>query len=318
MRVGKIILAISITMILLLNVSVMANDKTVSLNTETEGKSEKTWTESWEDEKFEDFGDGVESGMWWCLSPKSRCYTKMRKRFVKRYETFKTWFIKYAAGMIPAHIAMTSTTEAPAGPHQCSPDKKLKECGLMGTKYLMAKQCNVNICDPEAAIWCSAHMANKRRLAAFKKYPELKMAPARDQYFIGGMTGGIGPIASLIILKSGALKTISDGKGGKKLRFESPLDRIFFWLKSPRQKPTSLIEAVENSRLTQKKIGYRIGRGYAVDQHLRWFYGVKEFDEMPRGEFKLIKRPKHLPEYPGDERHGKCKDHFSEMIKHKP
>jgi len=259
---------------------------------------------------------GIVAGKGWCLNDSSKCSKSIPKRLARRMDEYGPWFEQYAGGLIPAHIAMTSITEAPEGPAQCSPDKKLKECGLLGIKYTQADKCNINVCDPEASIWCAAMGGNARRIAMLKKYPDLKMAPAKDQYLIAGLAGGVGQIAISLIKKSGALNVVGTN-GNKQLKYDSPYKRLLTWFSNVKNS-----NGVENNliygRLTAYKVGFRISRGEAVMQHLQTYYNVSSFDEMPHGEFKIIERPDHLPTYPGHSKHGQCKKYFAGMLKHKP
>lgn len=259
--------------------------------------------------------NGIIAGKGWCLHESSKCSKSIPKRLARRMDEYGEWFEQYAGGLIPAHIAMTSITEAPEGPAQCSPDKQLKECGLLGIKYTQARDCNINVCDPEASIWCAARGGNARRIAMLKKYPQLKLAPPKDQYLIAGMAGGIGNLAITLIKKSGALDTIGSN-GTEKLKYDSPYNRLLTWFGNSKKSQD------ENNtlygRLTAYKVGFRISRGQAVMQHLMDYYGVDSFDDLPYGEFKIIPRSDHFAEYPGNSKHGKCEKYFKQMLKHKP
>jgi len=301
----------------------------VELVPESQVKSNTSWDKHWEAKEsgeFKSSAEGVSAGTAWCLWPNSKCSTGIPKRLDKRMDVYGEWFREYAEGLIPEHIALTSTTEAPEGPGQCSPDTKLKECGLMGIKWTQAKACDVNVCNPEAAIACAAKGGNARRMAVLKKYPQLKHAPAFDQYVIGGLAGGIGGLATVIIKKSGALSVKADGA----LVYEHPYRRILVWVGSPKQKPTALVDKIQMGRITSYKMGLRVSRAYAALQivmsHLGLIteyeksYGKKAFEKVAdafekiqRGPYKEVEIPDYLPKYPGDSLHGKCKK-FPGMI----
>jgi len=282
-----------------------------------EEKTKQEWTQLWEDkknpEKFKSVTDGVIDGKGWCLNPKNKCYDGIRKRLRARYDTYEKWFEQYSSGMIPAHVALTSTTEAPAGPSQCSPDPKLRECGILGLKMLDAKECDINVASPEASIWCFSYLATKRRIAANKLYENLDMAPKYDQYIIGGISGGIGQLAKYIIDKSGALDTIGTD-GSTKLKYPSPYERILTWLKHySSKKPKTMMDMIFAGRISDYKVGLRVARFHAVMEIIKEFYKVDTVNDINYPELILIDRPKNLPTFPGNNLHGNFKK-FPDML----
>jgi len=282
---------------------------------------QKSWDNAWEDkvepDKFKSVAEGVYDGKGWCLNPKNKCYNGVRNRLKTRYSDYKEWFEDYASGMVPVHVALTSTTEAPAGPEQCSPDAKLRECGILGIKMMDAKECDINVCSPEASIWCFSYLATKRRMAAVKIYENLYMAPNYDQYVIGGISGGIGQLAKYIVDKSGALDVVGTD-GSTKLKYDSPYKRILTWLSHySSKKPKTMMDLIFSGRITDYKVGLRVARFHAVMEIVREFYGVETVDDIPYRKLLLTERPQHLPGYPGEALHGKCKK-FSEMLGERP
>jgi len=254
--------------------------------------------------------DGLKNGQKWCTSPKARCYKAIRVRTQKRMDEYGPWFIKYSGGRLPEHIAMISSTESPVGPAQCSPDKVLEECGLMGTKESMAEKCDVNVADPEASIWCSSYMANKRMLKLVEKYPQLKQSP-RDWYMLSGLVGSMGTMAMIMIKDSHSLDVKADGT----LKHKSPHGRIMNWLKwIHKYQPENIGKLLVYARFKEHKIGFKLGRQVAVLK-------IIEGEYYPDGiTFKtpvLIPRPEHLPAFPGKKLHGRF-DKFPDMVKHKP
>jgi len=257
--------------------------------------------------KYASMGDGVRDGKGWCMHPSSRCYDGIRNRLKKRYSEYKDWFEKYSGGYLPAHIALTSCTEAPAGATQCSPDLKLRECGIMGLKLIDAQQCDINVADPEASIWCASYLQNKRMLAFYEKYPQVKNVKSPSQRYMLAVTGGgVGQIFFNIIEHS------------KAFNYERPFDRILEWMSRPEgKKPSKFNEDVSKNRVSAYKIGFRVGRTPAVMGIAREFYGVKSVDDLPFKEPVLIPRPEHLPKFPGVSLHGNFKK-FKEMTERKP
>jgi len=254
--------------------------------------------------------DGLVNGMKWCMNSKSKCYRAIRNRLEKRYEMYKAWWDKYSGARKPRHQALTSCTEAPVGPAQCSPDKSLEECGLMGIKESQAEACNVNVCDPESSIWCAGYFANKRMLKVAEKYPAIMQAP-RDWYMITGFIGGLGTMGYILVKDSGAASTNDDGT----LRYKSPYNRVVTWLKWVHAyKPENIGKMMVYGRFKEEKLGFRVGRTKAVLDIIEEYHpdGLT-FNSMP----VLIPRPPHLPKFPGKYLHGKC-DKFPEMLKRKP
>ena len=257
--------------------------------------------------KYASMGDGVREGKGWCMHKESRCYEGIRSRLKKRYETYKDWFEKYSGGYLPAHIALTSCTEAPAGATQCSPDLKLRECGIMGLKLLDAKECDINVADPEASIWCASYLQNKRILSFYERYPQVKNVKSPSQrYMLAVAGGGMGQVLFNVIEHS------------KAFNYDKPFDRVLEWMSRPeRRKPSEFNEGVNANRVSAYKIGLRAGRHVAVLEILKEFYGVKSVDDLPFKEPVLIPRPEHLPRFPGVSLHGDFKK-FKEMTERKP
>lgn len=253
--------------------------------------------------------DGLINGMKWCMNPKSKCYHGIRARLEKRYKMYKAWWDKYSGARKPRHQALTSCTEAPVGPAQCSPDKSLEECGLMGIKESQAEACNVNVCDPESSIWCAGYFANKRMLKVAEKYPAIMQAP-RDWYMISGFIGGLGTMGYILVKDSGAVSTNDDGT----LRYKSPYNRVVTWLKWVHAyKPENIGKMMVYGRFKEEKLGFRVGRVKAVLDIVEEYHA----DGLTFSTPVLIPRPTYLPEFPGMSAHGKC-DKFPEMLKRVP
>ena len=253
---------------------------------------------------------GLVNGLKWCVNPKSKCGKGIRKRTAKRMDEYGPWFRKYSGARLPEHMAMISATESPVGPAQCSPDKVLEECGLLGVKEDMAEKCDVNVADPEASIWCASYMANKRMLKLAEKYPQIKQSP-RSWYMLSGLVGSMGTMAMIMIKDSHALDVNDDGT----LKYKSPHNRVMNWLKwIHKYKPENIGKLLVYARFKEHKIGFKIGRQVAV-------LSILEGDYYPDGiTFNtpvLIPRPVHLPEFPGRKLHGKF-DKFPDMVKRMP
>lgn len=257
-----------------------------------------------------DVAYGLKNGLKWCVSEKSKCGKGIRKRTAKRMAEYGPWFGKYSGGRLKEHQALISACEAPVGPAQCSPDKVLEECGLLGIKETMAETCNVNVADPEASIWCASYMANKRMIRLAEKYPQLKQSP-RDWYMLSGLVGSMGTMAMIMIKDSHALDVKADGT----LKHKSPHGRIMNWLKwIHKYQPENIGKMMVYARFKEHKIGFKLGRQVAVLK-------IIEGEYYPDGiTFKtpvLIPRPEHLPAFPGKKLHGRF-DKFPDMVKHKP
>lgn len=266
-------------------------------------KSKKTW-DVWDKEKYGSMADGIRDGMGWCMNPENKCYSGIRNRLKKRASEYSEWFGKYAGGYLPYHFALTSATEAPAGPHQCSPDLKLKECGIMGLKMLDAMECDIDVCDPEASIWCAGWQRNKAMIAFEEKYPQVKQAPRYDRYVLSIAGGGVGQVWYNAIEHSGALDI--DPKTGK-LKYEKPLQRVLDYMSLPsKRQHQKFVDSMSGNRVTAYKIGLRAGRHIAVMKIVAEAYGVS-VDELPYRDPMVIERPEHLPKFPGVKKHGKCK-----------
>lgn len=293
------------------------------------GKTDTEWSDAWKGrgDAYKSPGEGVDVGTSWCLKDSQRCKEGILKRLEKRWDRYcpdptdlnRCWWRKYAGGMVPAHLALTSATEAPAGPAQCSPDKNLKECGLLGITWAQAEKCGCNTCDPECAIACAGHMANAKRMKMLELFPDLYKAPTMDRYIMAGM-GGIGtPLWKVLLDHSGALALRESGAP----RHDYPYLRVLVWYKSPRAKPKTDKALALHAAVSSYRIGIRISRAYAGMQILMAHYGVIEpseykadltgyswvatrFDELPWGGFREVKIPGHLPPYPGKAKHGKC------------
>jgi len=251
---------------------------------------DKSWL-FFTEEKFLSMGEGVRDGKGWCMSPSSRCYSGIRKRLKSRYGEYKEYFEKYSGGVLPAHLALTSCTEAPAGPLQCSPDKKLKECGIMGLKMIDAKECDIDPFSPEASIWCAARNGNQRILDFEKRYPQVKLAPRSQRYMLSVASGGVGEMWINAIEHSQALAV----KNGK-LVYTHPFDRVLEWLSKPK-KPSSFLEKVTQGRVSSYRLGLRAGRHVAVMLIIAEFYGVKNLDDLPYKDPIIIPRPSHFPRF---------------------
>jgi len=304
---------------------------------ESKAEGKTGWDKHWEAKEkglYKGSSEGVATGKGWCLGPNSKCSKGIPKRLEKRMNKYGKWFKQFAGGMVPEHLALTSTTEAPEGPGQCSPDSKLKECGLMGVKWTQARDCGCNVCHPGCAIACAAKGANARRMAVYKKYPQIDQAPEFDKYVLGGLAGGIGGLASILLSKSGALATKDDGT----LKHKYPYLRLLIWVGSAKQKPQKLVDKIKMGRITTYKMGLRVARPYAALQIVMKHLGVldtyvktigkkdyekvaKAFEKVKRGKWEKIEIPAEILQsapYPGDKDHGKCKKKFPGMLKEVP
>ena len=179
----------------------------------------------------------------------------------------------------------------------------------MGIKASMAEACDVNICSPEASIWCSGYFANKRMIKIANKYPQITQAP-RDWYMITGFIGGLGTMGYILVKESQALKTNSDGN----LVYASPYNRVVHWLKWVHAyKPQTISKMMVYGRFAEEKLGFRVGRSKAVLDIVEEYHP----DGLTFSTPVLIPRPTHFPKYPGRKLHGQC-DKFASMLKKKP
>jgi len=253
--------------------------------------------------KGETISDGIKVGAKWGLNPKVKQYDRIKKRLDERYSLYQEHFEAYKGGHLSRYKAIISMTEnLKADPCKCTKDRKLKECGIMGISWSIAEECDVDVRDSEASIWCFGRSINKRVLNLRKKYPATKQMLLHEQYMLTELFRGIGPSAEKLMYASGAMNIDKNGT----LKHKNSFKRILVYTKSLDHKPDKLEYIMKGRRFSKFKLGFRTKFAETVFKVLMRFYGVSQVEALPFGEPVLIDRPTHFQHYPGKALHGKC------------
>lgn len=246
--------------------------------------------------------NGIKAGKSWCLDPKKPCYKSHRNLTFKIYQEFGVWFEKYKGGRLAIHMASTARTESEGDPSSKT-KSSIKEVGLLSIKATSAKNLNINACHPEANIWAAGYIANQHLIQIAEKYPQIKKAPRLEWMMLAGAMGAVGSTRVYnLIDASGALKTDESGE----LVYKSPHDRILKWAGWKANQLGAEVYSFLYKPIFGPIAGltmFRLARAVAVYDILAEFYP----DGFPWSEPKLIPRPEYLPEFPGYDLHGRCK-----------
>lgn len=269
---------------------------------------------SWKDDKFKTPKEGIDIGFSWPKKP-----NKFLDRLEARDALYGPWCQKYRGGLSRGQCLVKSAIEAIKPIGSCTWDKNHWECGVMGLKKGAARSCGCNACDPECNIACAMRLMNVNRIQAHKDFPDLALAPELDQYLIAGLYTSPGAgYAKAIISKSGMLKTVDSG-GGAVLVHDKPYFYGAEWMKKYTSKVLAKLMAPFKAKVTWHRVAIRYAIELGYLRAAMAFHGVYNFSDLPRGKkYVVIKIPKHLPPYPGDDKHGKCYPEFADMTRKRP
>ena len=221
------------------------------------------------------------------------------------FKLYYPWFWKYGSGQDPVFLSFLATTETAHtfNPLTGTKDTVLGECGLLSVKRKIARNYDIDCCNPKANIWAKSQWRYeriKRIDKRYKKYSFYKKMDYADRFLFYSI------FETYPCFKSKSF-AIAKAMQGKRFPDNHPYFVILNWIKRMDDKLHDSKYDYCWGRTSPEIAVFRFTRVKAVrDLIIRVYGGGKK----GRKQWARCVRPE-IPKppnkgYPGDKLHGKC------------